>query len=117
MELNEALRGGIECDKVMHSGLQTRNGLKVLFGFMTCVAEKRNGCYRTSTPLANTERHTGHDAGDVGVLLFLVLHVCVDAGEFDLTVGSLRRDGGLASGGIPTTAMRGAIEGEDEDVN
>ncbi|KAG2397224.1 uncharacterized protein HKW66_Vig0145400 [Vigna angularis] len=51
----------------------------------------------------------------LGVLLFPVLHACVDADEFDLTVGSLRRDGGLTSGGIPTTTMRGAIEGEDED--
>lgn len=51
------------------------------------------------------------------VRVFPVLDACVDGGEFDLTVGCLRRDGGLAGGGIPPAAMRGATEGEDECVD
>jgi len=43
------------------------------------------------------EAHRTLAADLFGVLLFPVLHPCVDAGEFDLTVGCLRRDGGLAS--------------------
>jgi len=38
------------------------------------------------------------------VHLFLVLDACVDSGKFDLTVGCLRRDGGLCGGGIPAAA-------------